>query len=432
MIAALLVAASAAAAAPDADARRLANLTHDLRFGGWNVRVHATEELGELGAAGLPGLRVAAEDADWQVRLTAVHLMGQIGPAAADDLGRVLREEPCRQVRLTALHWLGALGPAGSAQLRESLSDESGMIRLMGRYWLRKEGNDGGSVDEPGLNNEAAHEDLLVCAASAEPARAPWAQAARAAAPPAKPRAAAPIVEDLHTPEPFSRPPAVAAVVASASPIPRDRLRELDALLAPSDRTPETLPPGGPGPADHSHPRAPEPAPVAAPTPAAPPPAAPTPARGTPETLPGAGLALGSRPQPRAPEPTITSDGPNAKPQTDPLPALLLLLKDADARRRARAADELGKRGEASAPSVPALTKALKDGDRRVRASAALALGNIGPASDASVPALISALERGPEEVSWSAALALGRIGTPRARKAFARYARQTAGELVR
>jgi HEAT repeat protein len=433
IFAGLLVAAACAASDAPPDARRLANLDHALRFGGWNERVHATEELGELGAAGLPGLRVAAEDADWQVRLTAVHLMGLVGAPAATDLARVLSREPCRNVRLTALHWLGALGPAASVELRESLQDESGMIRLMGRYWLKKEGNAAPGEDEPGLAQAAAREDLLVCAASAEPARAPW---ARESAPAPKdqvpPREAPPLVEELHTPEPFARRAAVGAA-AAASPFPRERIRELDALLSDRPaRAPESFPPGAPGAVDRSHSRAPQPAwPIA---PAAPPSvaSAPPPARGTPETLPGSGLAFGARLQTRAPEPVIASNAPDARPQTDPAPSLLVLLKSEDPRSRALAADELGRLGESSARAVPALTKALQDGDRRVRASAALALGNIGPSSDASVPALLAALKRGPEEVSWSAALALGRIGTPRARKAFARYARQTAGELVR
>ncbi|OGS37279.1 MAG: hypothetical protein A2506_06150 [Elusimicrobia bacterium RIFOXYD12_FULL_66_9] len=67
-----------------------------------------------------------------------------------------------------------------------------------------------------------------------------------------------------------------------------------------------------------------------------------------------------------------------------------------------------------------------------MRAAAALALGNVGPAADPAVPALVAALKKGPEEVEWSAALALGRMGTPRARRAFARYSRESAGALVR
>ena len=434
MLAALLLAAAVSAApAPGADPRLLAGLEHTLRAGDWNERVQATEDLGALGAAGLPGLRVAAEDADWQVRLTAVHLMGQIGAPAQADLTRVLREEPCRHVRLTALHWLGAIGPAASGSLRAALNDESAMVRMLGRYWLRKQGASG-EEDEPSDDAAAAGEDLLVCAASPEPGRASWAspapRAAAPAMPAAPPREAAPIVLNLRTPEPFARR-AVAAAPAAA-PLPRERRLALDALLEPETKAPESLPPGPPGLAQRPQPRAPEPTFESSPMPVAPPSAStPAPARGTPETLPAGALALGPRPVARAAELAIASDAPDAPPQFDALPPLLALLKDRDPRLRARAADELGALGSVSPAVVPALTRALKDRRRRVRASAALALGNLGAAADPSVPALVAALRRGPEEVSWSAALALGRVGTPRARRAFARYARKSAGEFL-
>ncbi|OGR94059.1 MAG: hypothetical protein A2V88_10160 [Elusimicrobia bacterium RBG_16_66_12] len=125
------------------------------------------------------------------------------------------------------------------------------------------------------------------------------------------------------------------------------------------------------------------------------------------------------------------SDDGKTKIERDPIPTLIAQLGHADVAQRSRAADELGKRGAAAATAVPALTRSLKDADRRVRAAVALALGNIGPAADAAVPALVAALKRGPEEVEWSAALALGRMGTPRARRAFARYSRESAGRLV-
>ena len=470
--AALLLAAAAAAAAPSA--RRLALLDHDLRAGAWNERIHAAQELGELGVDGLPGLRVAAEDADWQVRLTAVHLMGRVGAPAAADLARVLRREPCRNVRLTALHWLGAMGPAVTPVLKEALSDESGMMRLMSRYWLRKDGA-AGAQDELGEAQAAADEDLRVCAASPEPGRAPWssAPAAAAAAAAAEPP---PLVEDLHTPEPPGPEPKRGAAAAESRSIPlaRERLRELDALLAPETAAPEILPPG-PAVAARAAPT-PEPettaaveprrepsagvaAPLGHPAPETLPPGPavePRPEPGLapaaaasvePRREPSAALAAGAaRPAPEslppgppglaraglAPAaPTLEADVGTGKADTDPVPALLALLGSSDPRARARAADELGKFGTASASAVPALSRALADRDARVRASAALALGNVGPASDPAVPALVAALKRGPEEVSWSAALALGRVGTPRAREAFARYARQTSAELL-
>ena len=155
-----------------------------------------------------------------------------------------------------------------------------------------------------------------------------------------------------------------------------------------------------------------------------------TPATRERETLPPAPTGFGERPAPETSGAGFVADAGTGKMTKDPLPALLAYLKSADAAKRARAADELGRRGTPAA--VTALTASLKDRVPRVRASAAIALGNIGVASDVAVPALVVALKKGPEEVTWSAAMALGRIGTPRARRAFARHSRDSAGELVR
>jgi len=395
----------AAAAAPTPRESAAAE-TAVLRSGDWNERVHAVHGLGELGAAGLPGLRLAAGDADWQVRMTAVHLMGRLGEAAVPDLAAVLRTEPCRHVRLTAVHWLGAIGgPRASAALRAGLGDESGMVRLMGRYWLDKADGRKEAGFDPDASAAVA-EDLKYCEASPEPRRASWADK----------RPALPAEEDANdeavvTPDPVVKPAPRASAAdkpapetlpdpptlpsrpapeteASVKPLSRERLTELDALLAPSERpTAESFPAGPPGLSDRA--------------------------------IRTAGAE-------------IMPDAGTGKAESDPLPPLLKLLADPDPAKRARAADDLGKRGSRAASAGTALASALKDPDRRVRASAALALGNLGPAADSAVPALVAALRRGPEEVEWSAAVALGRIGTPRARKAFARYSRQSAGDLVR
>ena len=110
-----------------------------LRDGNWNQRIHAATALGALGPGGLPLLSYAARDADWQVRMTAVHEMGRVGLPALKALETVLREEPCRHVSLTAVHWLGSMGPEASDTLHRALKDESGMVRLMGRYWLQRD-----------------------------------------------------------------------------------------------------------------------------------------------------------------------------------------------------------------------------------------------------------------------------------------------------
>ncbi len=353
---------------------------HELRTGSWNARVHAVHTLERAGKDALPLLREAALDADWQVRMTAVHEMGRLGKAGLPALETVLAQEPCPTVRLTALHWMGSMGPDADAALKRALEDESGMVRLMGKYWLKKDGkSDGG---EPWEAEAAAREERKACVASPEPRKAPWAGKKRRA--PAA-EELPPVDEVVITrdpvlakdPEPAAPPPPE----PSRPPLPKERLAELDSILEP-----ETLPPPPPG--------------------------------------------FGERPAPETSGADYAAAG--GKNKTETLPDLIALLGDKDAAKRARAADELGKRGADAAPAVEPLTKALKDSSPRVRASAALALGNVGAASDAAVPALVAMLRRGGEEAAWSAAIALGRIGTPRARKAFSKHARETAGELVR
>jgi hypothetical protein len=448
----LLLCAGPAFPAPTPHEEAAGDIVH-LRTGEWNERVHATHELGELGDPGLPGLRLAAEDADWQVRMTAVHLMGRLGEAAVPDLAEILRTEPCRHVRLTALHWLGAIGgPRASEALRAGLGDESGMVRLMGRYWLDKTAG----KSEAGFNPDtsaAVSEDLKSCETSPEPRRAPWADARRKPAAPAPDdgsdeivvtpdpvvkAAKSPRAAEVRAPETLpeaasapSRPATATEGAPQSRPLSRQRLKELDALLSPDENSPENLPgagsllPRAKSPAAEVAALAPDQrsgpnAAVAAPR-----------ARSAAESFPAAPPGLPERVS-KTSGAEIVPDAGTGKAETDPLPPLLKLLADADPAKRARAADELGKRGARAASAAPALTVALKDEDKRVRASAALALGNLGAAADAAVPALVAALKRGPEEVGWSAAVALGRIGTPRARKAFARYARQSAGDLVR
>ncbi|MDD5302099.1 MAG: HEAT repeat domain-containing protein [Elusimicrobia bacterium] len=394
-----LLLAFPAAAQPDEHERLL-------RDGSWNQRIHAATELGALGPEALPLLRFAARDADWQVRMTAAHEMGRLGLPALGALETVLREEPCRHVRLTAVHWLGSMGPEASDTLHRALSDESGMVRLMGRYWLKKDE----AKDAPPESWEAAaasNEDLKACESSPEPGRAPWAEASAAGAGAAQ----APLHEKIMTKNPVAaKPPeALPAPPAPAERMKLDRasLKELDEVLAASERKPElssaSYASTGRAAAPLSGVRRPK-----------------DPA--TPELLPPGRAGFGERPAPETSGAGIAADKGTGKMAGDPLPVLLAYLKDADAAKRARAADELGRR--AAAEAVPALTACLKDRAPRVRASAALALGNIGAPSDAAVPAIVAALKKGPEEVSWSAALALGRIGTPRARAAFERSLR--------
>ncbi len=415
MIALALLLALPAGAQPSGHERML-------RDGNWNQRVHAATALGALGPGGLPLLSYAARDADWQVRMTAVHEMGRVGLPAMKALETVLREEPCRHVRLTAVHWLGSMGPEASGTLHRLLSDESGMVRLMGRYWLKKdEGKE--APPESWDAAAAASEDLKACAGSPSPGRAPWAEDS-AVIPGAEENQ---IDEPVVTQDPVVAPSTVAIAAQPTpetyAPLDRASLKEIDDVLSASEKKPEAMPAAPPGFGERAaaETSGAEFASVGR---------APAPSSGvrrhrdsaTPELLPPAQAGFGDRPAPETSGAAIVSDKGTGKMANDPLPVLLAYLKDADAAKRSRAADELGRR--AAAKAVPALTAALKDRAPRVRASAALALGNIGAPSDAAVPAIVAALKKGPEEVAWSAALALGRIGTPRARKAFERSLR--------
>lgn len=429
--AALAVLLAAAAGAQPLPQERM------LRDGTWNQRIHATSSLGSLGARGLPLLSYAAHDADWQVRMTAAHEMGRVGRPALKQLEAVLREEPCRHVRLTAVHWLGVLGPEASEALRRSLGDESAMVRLMGRYWLQKQNAKTPPADAP-EETAASDEDLKACAASVAPGRAPWADANEpvpALAAPGAPQLDEPVV----TKDPEFPPSATAAAARPAPPaagadyakIGRERLKELDELLTPAEKgEAETLPKGRPAMSQRAEPDSAGAEFAGTPRAAAPKGSVAAKRAATAETMPASPAGFGERAAPETSGADLAADAGTGKMAADPLPALLAYLKNRDAAVRARAADELGRRGTPEA--VAALTAALKDEAARVRAGAAIALGNVGPAADGSVPALVAALKRGPEEVTWSAALALGRIGTPSARRAFARHSRESAGELVK
>lgn len=131
--------------------------------------------------------------------------------------------------------------------------------------------------------------------------------------------------------------------------------------------------------------------------------------RAPPESLPPGPAAPESAARER-PAGAIVADAGTGKPELDPVPGLIERLADADPRRRARAADELGKRGLSARKAVPALRKALADRDRRVRASAALALGSAGAGASAVERELRAALRDRDEDVRFSAALALERF----------------------
>lgn len=299
----------------------------------------------------------------WNERVHAVHAAGETG-AEDVELLRYASEDADWQVRQTAAHFLGRAKAA--PELGSILRHEPcRVVRLTALHWLGAMGPSGESVLREVLSGPWETGSRQGCLSSPGSGRAPWAGSPAGAAPADE---ESELHEEVLTREPtiLSTPVAAPRAVSAPAPepLPKQQAEELDALLGPGF------------------------------------------ARTDPDGLPAGYL------------------DDKGKLKRDTLPELLALLQDHDPRLRARAADELGKRGPSVArESVAPLTRLLLDKDRRVAASAALALGNMGPAADPAVPALYRLLERGPEDVESSAALALGRIGTLRARKAFARHA---------
>ncbi len=421
-------------AAPAADVEKQRAI---LDYGLWNNRVQALYDLGEEGKEALPLLAYSSDDADWQVRLTAVHFMGKIGPAAAPALGEIVRVEPCPNVRVSALRWLTGMGPAGRDILKDVLTpeDEREMETLPDRYGTERMGKPL-VIDAPGGAMTAEFfdhgPDFRVCASSEYanrrkrrrepvPARSVPAPVPDAAAPPDDSfepvytppvrlgKAAAPAPERL----PDSPPGTPVAVIEAEPPLPSDaetkRSRpSLELADARPAGVPETMPKAGPGlePREATAPREvplekPERRAVAPASPRAPLPSA--------ETMPAAGPGLHREPVERG-EAGLVADAGTGKPENDPVPELIRRLSASEPRTRARAADELGKRGAAALPAVPALRRALKDRDRRVRASAVLALGGVGGSVDGVAGDLRRALRDKNEDVRFSAVIALHRL----------------------
>jgi hypothetical protein len=239
-----------------------------------------------------------------------------------------------------------------------------------------------------------------------------------ASAPPLTPeqkRRNAEIDKFLAAGTPQTMPPGEAAPAGreTAAPAPGFETPSPRALAAASvpEKTPgrpETMPRGEPASAPgESAPVAPrlESPDARAPAASAAPPAAPR-AR---EEFPPAPPASEARTSAPGAAELVPDDG-TGKPEKDPIPGLIERLSDSDPHRRARAADELGKRGAAAAKAVPALRRALGDRDRRVRASAVLALGSAGSAEAGVEGDLKRALRDKDEDVRFSAGIALERL----------------------
>ena len=129
---------------------QIAQASYVLDTGDWNDRIRTVHELDYLGPVAVPALELAAEDADWQVRMAAAHALGSEAtkPDGADAipvLRFIMKRDACPVVRLIALHWLGTLGPEGQEE------------------------------NDLALLYDANTRDINNCPVHPEPGRAPWA-----------------------------------------------------------------------------------------------------------------------------------------------------------------------------------------------------------------------------------------------------------------
>ncbi len=433
---AIVAAQGASAEGPD-----FAQIRRDLNLGYWNARINALYELEDAGPRALPLLTYASQDADWQVRQAAAHFLGRTGPEAAGALAALAESEPCPEVRLSALKSLAAMGEPARRYYDEAAdpSDEALLAENPDRFGNEHMGKPL-IIDAPeGEMTRSFFEgsaDLRICASSERsghqdeiveprpswmvsyeaPVEASQEKRALPASTPdleviARAEAESGLVltlepESLHgIPATPSRdesydPRAGTAVVARPAPaldVRRGGIREgLGGIPVPPER-------------DHSY----EPQARLAMT------APPTLALGEIAAMRGQkermrGLTALPRRETLLETADLEDDAGTGREEFDRIPVLIERLQAGEARRRALAAELLGKRGAEAYAAVPALRRALKDPERRVRASAALALGDIG-ASERGVRAdLKRALRDKSEDVRSSALLALKMIESPR------------------
>lgn len=429
----LCLAGALAASAAD-PLETLVELHRTLDLGLWNARIEALYQAGELRRDGLPLLRYASEDADWQVRLTAVHFLGKTGPDAAPILASLIKEEACPNVRISALRFLSSLGEQGEPYFSSVLTSED--KRLMeekpDRYGAENMGKPL-AIDTPnGMTREFFEGglDLRVCASSEHSGHRdaawdpggvaredPFAEADSTAA--ALAAASRPVEHaasgwpgapqsSLGIPGLPSRP-GVAPPETSVPELKRPNA-ELDLLVAPGQT--QTLAPGAKNPARPESTLAPG-GPADIPDRKIPSATVTPPMTGKKESLPPVPM-LPEREKAPPPDARIVRDAGTGKVETDTIPVLIAKLSSPDAPQRALVADILGNRGAKAEPAVPALRKALKDPDRRVRASAALALGNMRTSGEGVAEDLQRAAKDKNEDVRFSAQLALGRIASKR------------------
>ena len=454
-LALLLCAAAAAQPAMDPSPdRTTAEIRYRLDYGLWGDRIRALYDLGELGPSATPLLAYAAEDADWQVRLTAAHFLGKVGEDSIPALANLAGSEPCPYVRVSALKWLDSLGPAGHSRYAHLLTpDDQALIAILPDHYGTQRMGRAVAIDPPDGDLSSSFLnggiDLRVCASSersghkhpppaANQRETPSVSAPEEpSSPEALPDAAAllkvPLPEnpEVKGPEPTHRTAEIDTLITPAgsaeslplnpagwtaqippgqtqyAATPERRLSATD-LSGRSIGQKETFPQGTSGRQEQvlqtetDYAAVPERSLSAM--------ELPGPPIGSSERLPK-GAALPTHEAPETAAPGLAPDAGIGKTAEDPVPALIARLALPDPRARARAADELGKRGLAAKQAVRPLRAALKDQDRRVRASAALALGGIGIGGMKVVTDLKRALRDPDEDVRFSARLALDRLG---------------------
>ena len=410
---------------PPTPVSELPRLEQLLKEGTWNDRINAVNLLGAMGLPAQKALADALRDSDWQVRFTAIHWLGRQGTQSIPTLDAALRTDPCRLIRLNAVHWLGSLGPEALSSLEGALLDESGVVRMTNRYWIRKiEGND--RAGKPEQNPE---EELSTCKRSEVYFKLPEGNIPRFEAPSNTPSANSRTVKAQPTDSPES---AIAKAILAKREVrtvpPKNAAKEIDRLFKAPQRL---LPPEGPdgrsdknvsADARRENTSNEDPEVLLAKSIGRP--------LGLSQRLDGPKVPKGRKPLQVQAEAETFKDSP-LTPTHDPIPALLDSLDHEFPPTRARAADELGWLGAKAGRAVGSLMIHLRDESPRVRASSALALGNIGAAADGALPQLKRALKDPSPDVRYSAAVALGRIGTPAAKKAFSHYLKNEAKRSI-
>lgn len=104
----------------------LRKCTDILETGDWAARMQAVHELEYLQAAGIRGLALAAQDGDWQIRMTAITALGTSTGDSSKLLRKLFKKEECPVVSLVILHSLGSAAKDGEeARIMDAISSQN-------------------------------------------------------------------------------------------------------------------------------------------------------------------------------------------------------------------------------------------------------------------------------------------------------------------